>query len=112
MLTPLCQGKLPGALLWTARDGDYMKVPGHNTWYYCALERVRKRDPGFPRVNVHGLRHVAAGLLVSQGANVKVVQWQLGHANASMTLDVYADLFDGDLDSVAHAMDSAFRDVV
>lgn len=29
----------------------------------------------------------------------------LGHASAAMTLDVYADLFDDDLDAVADAMD-------
>ena len=29
------------------------------------------------------------------------------HAKASMTLDVYADLFDDDLDSVAESLDSA-----
>ena len=32
---------------------------------------------------------------------MKAVQRMLGHARASMTLDVYADLFDEDLDSVA-----------
>lgn len=29
----------------------------------------------------------------------------LGHSSAAMTLDVYADLFDGDLDSVSDALD-------
>jgi hypothetical protein len=33
----------------------------------------------------------------------------LGHAKASMTLDVYADLFDEDLDSVAESLDTAIR---
>jgi integrase len=31
----------------------------------------------------------------------------LGHASAAMTLDVYADLFDDDLDAVATAMNKA-----
>ncbi len=31
----------------------------------------------------------------------------LGHANAAMTLDVYADLFEDDLDSVADQMEVA-----
>jgi hypothetical protein len=31
----------------------------------------------------------------------------LGHASAAMTLDVYADLFDDDLDAVAVALDRA-----
>ena len=44
---------------------------------------------------------------VSAGANVKAVQRMLGHAKASMTLDVYADLFDDDLDVVADRLDAA-----
>ena len=61
-------------------------------------------DPTFPRVTVHDLRHTAASLAVSAGANVKAVQRMLGHASAAMTLDVYADLFDDDLDAVATAL--------
>jgi integrase len=52
----------------------------------------------------HDLRHTAASLAVSAGANVKAVQRMLGHASAAMTLDVYADLFDDDLDAVAIAL--------
>ena len=33
----------------------------------------------------------------------------LGHASAAMTLDVYADLFDDDLDVVAEGLDRAAR---
>jgi hypothetical protein len=33
----------------------------------------------------------------------------LKHAKASMTLDVYADLFDEDLDGVADRLDTATR---
>jgi hypothetical protein len=43
----------------------------------------------------------AASLAIHAGANPKVVQPMLGHASAAMTLDVYADLFDSDLESVA-----------
>jgi hypothetical protein len=38
---------------------------------------------------------------VAAGANVKAVQRMLGHASATMTLDVYAGLFGDDLDTVA-----------
>ena len=31
----------------------------------------------------------------------------LGHASAAMTLDIYADLFDDDLEAVATALDGA-----
>ena len=55
----------------------------------------------------HELRHTAASIAVHAGANVKALQRMLGHANASMTLDVYADLFDSDLDDVARMVDAA-----
>ena len=48
-------------------------------------------------------------LHVAAGANVKAVQRMLGHARASMTLDVYADLFDVDLDVVAAKLDTAIE---
>ena len=57
----------------------------------------------------HGLRQVAAGLMVASGASVKAVQKQLGHKSAMLTLDTYADLFDGDLDEVAGRMDEGIR---
>jgi integrase len=44
--------------------------------------------------------------MVSAGAKVKAVQRALGHASAAMTLDVYAGLFDDDLDGIAERMDS------
>ncbi|MGV0796180.1 site-specific integrase [Mycolicibacterium elephantis] len=65
--------------------------------------------PEFPTITPHDLRHTAASLAVSAGANVKAVQRMLGHAKASMTLDVYADLFDEDLDGVADRLDAAIR---
>lgn len=52
----------------------------------------------------HDLRHTAASLAISAGANVKAVQRILGHASAAMTLDTYADLFDDALDDVASAL--------
>lgn len=58
-------------------------------------------------MTAHGLRHTAASLAISAGANPKVVQRMLGHASAAMTLDVYADLFDSDLASVAESVGNA-----
>lgn len=55
----------------------------------------------------HDLRHTAASLAVSAGGNVKAIQRMLGHSSAAMTLDVYADLFDDDLDTLASALNDA-----
>ena len=49
----------------------------------------------------------AASLAVSSGANVKAVQGMLGYASAAMTLDVYSDLFDDDLDAGPDRLDQA-----
>lgn len=54
----------------------------------------------------HDLRHTAASLMIASGASVKDVQRQLGHASASMTLDVYGHLFDKGIDDVASRMDA------
>jgi integrase len=62
---------------------------------------------GLPDLTPHELRHTAASLAVAEGANVKAVQRMLGHASAAMTLDVYADLFEDDLDQVADRLDEA-----
>ena len=46
-----------------------------------------------------------------RGANVNAVQRMLGHASAQMTLDVYAGLFDTDLDSLADNLNIAYLGV-
>jgi hypothetical protein len=43
-------------------------------------------------------------LAISAGANPKVAARMLGHASAAMALDVYADLFDSVLTSVAESV--------
>ncbi|EFG80197.1 hypothetical protein HMPREF0281_02288 [Corynebacterium ammoniagenes DSM 20306] len=92
LLEKRTRGKSQDELLWTAGNGDPLRPLGHTSFFAHAVKRCRKRDELFPRLTPHGLRHVAAGLMVSTGANVKVVQRQLGHASAAMTLDTYADL--------------------
>lgn len=54
------------------------------------------------------LRHTAASMAIAAGADVKVVQRMLGHADASMTLNTYADLWPDRLDEVVEAV-SAHR---
>jgi integrase len=43
---------------------------------------------------LHSLRHGFASLLIAEGMNVVFVSRQLGHANPSITLGVYAHLFE------------------
>ncbi|WP_425837062.1 tyrosine-type recombinase/integrase [Microbacterium sp. PA5] len=76
-------------------------------WFVGAVRRAQAIDETLPEITPHDLRHTAASLAIQAGAHVKAVQRMLGHASAAMTLDVYADLFDDDLDIVATAMSEA-----
>ena len=58
-----------------------------------------------PKLRVHDLRHTAASLMIASGAGVKVVQQQLGHRTATLTLDRYAHLFPDELDALSSALD-------
>jgi integrase len=60
------------------------------------------RAAGLPAtLRFYDLRHTAASLLIREGASVKAVQKQLGHATASITLDTYGHLFPDELDALA-----------
>ena len=98
-----CESKGREHLLFPSPDGGHLRRPhGDGGWFESAVATA-----GVPPLTPHGLRHTAASLAVSAGANVKAVQKMLGHASAAMTLDVYSDLFDDDLEAVADALDHA-----
>lgn len=48
-------------------------------------------------LRVHDLRHTAASIWLAYGADPKVVQPVLGHATATMTMDLYGHLLDASL---------------
>lgn len=111
-----CERKQPDDLVFTNKYGAPIQECSRanpRTWYARALKKARVRtvhedgtvtmEP-VPSLTAHDLRHTAASLAVSDGANVKVLQRMLGHQSAAMTLDTYADLFDKDLDDLANNM--------
>lgn len=102
-LARVCEGKDRDDLVFSGRGGEYLRRSVSSTgWFTRAVEKS-----GVPRLTPHDLRHTAASLAISAGVNVKALQRMLGHASAAMTLDVYADLFDDDLDAVGVALDHA-----
>lgn len=75
--------------LFTQDDGRPI-VPGTiNGW----LNRFA-RNHGLPHINPHAFRHTAASILISEGVDIVTVSKMLGHANTSMTTDVYSHIIE------------------
>jgi integrase len=55
----------------------------------------------------HDIRHTCATLLLKQGIRVKFVQELLGHADVSLTLNVYSHVLPDMGDAAVGAMDEA-----
>lgn len=108
-LAARCEGRSEDDLLFPASSGGYLKRPSYDStgWFNRAVERAEVQ-----KVTPHDLRHAAASLAVSAGANVLAVSRMLGHKDPSITLRVYADLFDSDLDAVAVNLDVKIADSV
>lgn len=94
-------GRAARDLVFTTVNGDVLRNRNaRRSWFDDAATAI-----GETNLTPHELRHTAASLAISSGANVKAVQRMLGHASAAMTLDIYTDLFDSDLDAVAERLD-------
>lgn len=104
MLADLTNGRDGDECVFTNQDGGILSRPRKSKgwWRHALLASGVGLD-----FRPHDLRHTAASLAVQVGAHVKAVQRMLGHKSAAMTLDVYADLFDSDLDAVSDALDAA-----
>jgi integrase len=96
-------GKKPEDVLFNSPNGEPIRLAN---W------RQRVWDPavaaaGLTGLTPHDLRHTAASLAIASGASVKHIQRMLGHKDAAMTLNVYASLFEDDLDDVSNRLDAA-----
>lgn len=108
------EGKRRADLVFEAPAGGVLRIATFRTRVFNkAVNELRGLDEDgqpttdWPRPTLHDMRHTAASLAISAGANVKAVQTMLGHKSAALTLDTYADLFPDDLEAVADALDAA-----
>jgi len=62
---------------------------------------------GMPELTFHGLRHTHASQLIDAGVDVVTISRRLGHANPTVTLQVYAHLFRKDDSKAALAINAA-----
>ena len=57
-------------------------------------------------IGLHEARHTCASTFIAAGANPKVIQRVMGHANIAMTFDRYGHLMPGGLEEAATAADA------
>jgi integrase len=102
-LAALAVGKGPQDLVFIGVKGAVLRLSHfRRSVFIPAVEAT-----GLTGLTPHGLRHTAASLAIASGADVKVVQTMLGHASATMTLDMYGHLYADRLDEIADRMDAA-----
>lgn len=75
--------------VFTSLDGRYINPDICN---YALTAVIRKHN--LKPIPFHSLRHTCASLLISTGVDIKTVSKRLGHANTSMTLDVYSHVLE------------------
>jgi len=88
----------PDALVFTAPQGGSLRYSNTRSAVWDGA-RVRAGQD-IADVTPHDLRHTCASLMRAAGADVKAIQQQLGHRNATVTLNTYTHLFEGDLSEV------------
>jgi integrase len=75
-------------------------------WQIDRAIRAARGPAGMPEgFRFHDLRHYFASLLISSGADVKVVQARLRHASATTTLNTYTHLWPDTEESTRAAVD-------
>ncbi|KAM9866704.1 putative prophage phiRv2 integrase [Leucobacter aridicollis] len=85
--------KQPEDFVFTSYRGDGQTAIDGGNWYNRVWTRLRNESGVATGFSVHDLRHVAATLAIGAGADVKLVQQMLGHADATETLNTYAHLW-------------------
>jgi integrase len=95
----------------------------HTNWVFCMTdgEPIKKNSfrnssflpilagAGVPKIRFHDLRHTAASFLLAQGVHSKLVQEQLGHAQISITLDIYSHVSPSMQKEAAAKIDQMFK---
>jgi integrase len=94
----------PAALVFTAPRGGPLRYSNTRRGMWDPARSRAGAD--LQDITPHDLRHTCASLMRAAGADVKAIQQQLGHQTATVTLNTYTHLFEGDLDEVMDRLDA------
>ncbi len=85
------------ALIFGNEDGKHLHPERFSRTFVEKQAQFRRANVGvgLPSIHLHDLRHTHATLLLKAGVPVKVVSERLGHANVTITLEIYAHVMPG-----------------
>jgi integrase len=96
----------PEDLLFPSPDGSPAKPNTLSVGWSNFAARI-----GMPEVTFHALRHTHASQLIAQGVDIVTISKRLGHANPTVTLAIYAHLFETSDRRASAAIDSALGSI-
>lgn len=77
-------------LIFRTKVGFVLSQSKSRKWLVTIQDEIdRNRDEPMKRISTHGFRHTHASLLFESGANIKDVQFRLGHSDAQTTMNIY-----------------------
>ena len=86
--------------VFTSIDGNYMHPC---TCDHILIKIIKKYE--LSPLSFHELRHTSASVLIYKGINPKTVSQRLGHADPSITMEIYSHVFDITKQESAKAFD-------
>lgn len=88
----------------------HLSTPNHKFHEICDLYNAtrEKETDKLPRIRLHDLRHTGATLLLGKKTDIETVSHRLGHAKASVTLDIYGHALPENDQQAAETMAAMF----
>jgi len=77
----------------------------------CYVRFLERHSDEIRYLKFHGLRHTYASILIEQGENPKTVQHNLGHADVSLTLQIYSHTYESAQKNAAKKLDESLLNV-
>lgn len=90
--------------IFTSVDGGYMHP---STCDHIIRKIVKKYN--LDHISFHELRHTCASLLINSGIDPKTVSKRLGHADTSITMEIYTHVFQESKNACADRFDDMMK---
>ncbi len=104
--------RLAQGVVWKNDDGYvFVTRSGGLLWpntVWATFKRLLKRAGLRHDIRIHDLRHAMASFWLANGVPIKIVSERLGHANISITLQIYGHLLPNMQEQATADMEEAF----